>query len=55
MDINHFSIGFTIALILAVLALTFITTNNISILPETSYTANNEVFADYCKSLNLKC
>ena len=57
MDINHFSIGFTIALILAVLALTFIITNGISILPEAQWTIpeSSTAFADYCKNLNLKC
>ena len=57
MDVNHFGIGFTIALILIVLAFTFLTTNGISILPETQWTApeSSTAFADYCKQLNLKC
>jgi hypothetical protein len=56
MDVNHFGIVFSIALILVVLVFTFLTTNGISVLPEISFTSNSDYsFVDYCKQLNLKC
>jgi len=55
MNVDHFGIVFSITLILIVLALISLTTYGISILPETSYTAPNSDFTDYCKQLSLKC
>lgn len=54
MNVDHFGIVFTIVLILVVLAFTFVTTNNVIILPETT-TSQNTAFADYCERLDLKC
>ena len=55
MNVDHFGMVFSIALILVVLALVFLITHGINILPETSYTAPNSDFSDYCQKLNLKC
>ena len=54
MNVDHFGIFVTFIVLAIVLSIALLAQANISILPETSST-HNPAFADYCKSLNLKC
>ena len=56
MNVDHFGIFVTFIVLAIVLSIALLAQANISILPETQYTStHNTAFADYCKTLNLKC
>jgi len=56
MNVDHFGIFVTFIILAVFLSIALLAQANISILPETQYTStHNPAFADYCKSLNLKC
>ena len=53
MNVDHFGIFITFIVLAVLLTIVFLAQANISILPET--TTHNPAFADYCKTLNIKC
>jgi len=57
MNVDHFGIFVTFIITGILLTIVFLLQSNISILPETQYTIpqSSTAFADYCKTLNLKC
>ena len=55
MNVDHFGIFVTFIVLAIVLSIALLSQANISILPETAPAPHNSSFADYCKSLNLKC
>ena len=56
MNVDHFGIFVTFIVLAIVLSIVLLAQTYISILPETQYTStHNTAFADYCKTLNLKC